>query len=521
MFGTLFSQSEDSANLAEKQLSLLITSGNPVVLGVSEGEEGQTDENTGPSVSDVVAQQLTQAEEISQEQVDSVVDDIENDRREKLRGQIGLEVPKETDNPNLPITFSNPSNEAFEIQVDGGGFSPVISPYSLPALSIGEHVLNFRFVDTEGISQNLEETIVVIPRAPVWSEGLKKEYNGDDTLSFEGTALPNSRIVLLAGSSLQSVVVDSDTEGKWKASIDNTFDSGSYTAVAFVRKSGYSSNFSEPFVFSVGKVSGVSVEGESGDTRAEDDIDYLFGYIPYTEQTYVYVISIVGLVAVIVLFVLSAIFRSLLRSRSISRDALKTALSVRNAASSQKVPSFTTGKVSLREKFKKAGIGVGNGMSVSAGVLENVKDSPSETDGPAVEQETVEQETDDKDEVTPKKSTKKIVKKVTQKQEASPISEKPETVDLENPDGEDKTHGDNKSTNSPFVQSPSSEELSSPTIETNSETEQGTDSTDKLEPVPGKVYSKSEFMKAFKTTKTTVDKETNKLRISLTSNKGK
>jgi hypothetical protein len=487
LFGSRLSEFGESASIAERQLHLSqsLSSAEDSVLGITDVQNSSagnsSDEEGTVNLSDVIAQEMNGTNQASDEDVASVVDQIEEDRKAALREVLVLQLPQETDNPNYPVTFEAPTESGVEIQVDGEGFAPAMSPFSLPALSVGEHILNFRFVDDDGVTQNLEETVVVIPRSPVWAEDQRVEFTADEQVSISGTALPNSRVVLLISSTLVSQVTDADSEGAWSATIEAELESGEHTAVAFVRKSGFASNFSDPLLFTIGMVEGASSVDNGQDTQNEKKPDLLLGIIPYTEDNYYLVMAGAGVVIILLLILFTTIVKAIVRSGG-GQDlgVLKQATCSLSGGSSGET---------LREKFQKAGIGVSNGTGKKV-VKAKLEEKKEEAGKEAVEKDVSQEDESKKEQILEKSEETKTVK----------------DEELTSPkETEDKKEEE-------FVEGP---------ISSDAAVGEGSETPKPVEPQPGKVYSKDEFLKKFGASETTAHKETNKIRISLTSNKGK
>ena len=87
-----------------------------------------------------------------------------------------------------------------QLEIDGQGFKTIESPYTLPSLGIGDHVLTFRFTDEEETRQTLEKTLVVIPRPPVINA---PETVSSTQITLNGTALVGSVVdIFLAGGAV-------------------------------------------------------------------------------------------------------------------------------------------------------------------------------------------------------------------------------------------------------------------------------------------------------------------------------
>lgn len=481
LFGSRFTTFDNDSKLAEKliQQSQKFVMDHTAVLGLTDSTEGVA--SGGSDLSETIAQELDAVDNLTLDQVEAVVDQLEEERKDKLRKSLGLDLPKETDNPNFPVTFEAPTESGVEIQVDGAGFAPAISPYSLLMLSVGEHVLNFRYIDKDEVTQNLEESIVIIPRPPIWAEDQKTLFTIEDQVVMRGTALPNSRVVLLVNSTLVSIVADADGNGLWSAAIEQELESGEHMAVAFVRKSGYASNFSEPLSFTIGQNSPEAFQGIVENKKDSTTTELLFGLVPYTENNYYIVMAGTGIILIILLIIFSKIIKSTLYSRH-EKDTWIT-------KSKDSTPEDKENVLTLREKFQQAGIGVGN---VRINKLAKVKDKDKVQDQG--------QEKNEDDIKSPTKEDKKGSAEATEEVQ----NEKPEKNEAQTPDEPEAVEVLDK-------QLPEKGNLSKET----------SGSKVKAESELGKIYSKDEFLKTFGSSEPTAHYETNKLRISLTSNKGK
>lgn len=166
--------------------------------------------------------------------------------------ELELELPTITDNPSLIITFVDPSaeKEGVHLEIDKKGFVGIKSPYTFPALSIGNHFLKFKFVDKYGAMQIVEKEIIVIPRAPILNTPLIETSK----ITFSGSALAGSEVILLLSADSKMITKNGevDEDGKWKIEVTDTIPSGIYSFTAFVRKYGYGSNFAQAMTLEVG-----------------------------------------------------------------------------------------------------------------------------------------------------------------------------------------------------------------------------------------------------------------------------
>ncbi len=191
------------------------------------------------------------------------LEEKEVEREKDFLQQLLLDIPETTDNPSHIITFVDPSEDSsgVELEIDEGGFEQISSPYTLPALSIGQHELRFRFTDKYGSTQILEKEIIVIPRPPI----MNSPFFEEGSLKLSGTGLSNSDLVLIlsSGKNISVEEVNIDAQGNWEISIgQEELGEGVYTFSAFTRRNGYASNLSESLTFEVGESNSVSFNND-------------------------------------------------------------------------------------------------------------------------------------------------------------------------------------------------------------------------------------------------------------------
>lgn len=166
--------------------------------------------------------------------------------------ELALELPTITDNPSLIITFSDPSTEkeGVHLEIDKKGFTTIKSPYSLPALSIGNHLLKFKFVDKYGATQTIDKEIIIIPRAPI----LNTPSVETSQIIFSGSGLAGSEVILLLSTDKKMItkVGEVDEDGKWRIEVVDSIPTGTYSFTAFVRKYGYASNLADSMTLDIG-----------------------------------------------------------------------------------------------------------------------------------------------------------------------------------------------------------------------------------------------------------------------------
>ena len=202
------------------------------------------------TVNDLVAtEREVKAAEIDQ------LEKQDEERTQEIANLLGFVLPEYTDNPSYVITFKDPSpdDQGVEVDIDGGSYKKITSPYTLPALSIGNHVIKFRFYDKDSNVQLLEYNLVIIPRTPIITSPQLEE----SSITISGTALANSEIlyILTANAYNDSGITNSDENGDWSITItpESGFADGIYSFMAYTRKYGYASNLSTPITFGIGE----------------------------------------------------------------------------------------------------------------------------------------------------------------------------------------------------------------------------------------------------------------------------
>ena len=209
----------------------------------------------------VYAQEDTKAEELvttSSEVKAAEIEELdqqEEERTQEIANLLGFVLPEYTDNPSYVITFKDPSPDAqgVEIEIDGTPFKKITSPYTFPALSIGQHAIKFRFYDKDSNVQLLQYDLVIIPRSPI----ITSPSLTDVSIEIKGTALANSEVIytLTANAYNDNGIVQTDENGDWKITItpEGGLADGIYTFRAYTRKYGYASNISNAVTFGVGE----------------------------------------------------------------------------------------------------------------------------------------------------------------------------------------------------------------------------------------------------------------------------
>ncbi len=185
----------------------------------------------------------------------------EEERTKEIANLLGFILPEYTDNPSYVITFKDPSSEqkGVEIALDNGTYTIIKSPYTFPALSIGNHDVKFRFYDSTNTIKILEYDLIIIPRSPI----INTPIIGETSITVAGTALANSDVIytLSANAFNKSGIVDTDENGDWSIEItpEGGLSDAIYTFSALTRKYGYVSDLSTPVTFSVGEKSNTPI----------------------------------------------------------------------------------------------------------------------------------------------------------------------------------------------------------------------------------------------------------------------
>ncbi len=202
---------------------------------------------------------ITQA----QQDVRGALDNIEAERREKVEKLLLLDLPEISDNPNHIITFKDPSDKGIKLEIDGQGFKEIKSPYTLPSLGLGRHLLIFKFHDDENTEQTLERTFTIIPRAPI----ISPPELIDNSVKISGTAMPNSEVDLFLINKANNFksTVNVSQEGEWEKIFEEEIGQDTHTIIAVTRSRGFGSHYSEPLVFNIDKeeIQEIKEEGPS------------------------------------------------------------------------------------------------------------------------------------------------------------------------------------------------------------------------------------------------------------------
>jgi hypothetical protein len=286
---------------------------------------------------------------------------IEQERTQQLQDELGITIPEETDNPNHIITFKDPSGKGVKLEVDGQGFKTIKSPYTLPSLGIGSHILTFRFTDKQQSSQTLDQDIVIVPRTPVITA---PENISKTEVTVKGTALAGSTVeIFISGDTLNfkgSAVTNSD--GTWTYTFKQSFKNAVYTVIARTKKNGFSSAMSEPIVFEI------SSKSNSGAQTINTIKPIYFNFMDLTLGNLVETVK--SNPHLLILIVISALLGGIiswivesLSTRKVNKTAEGKFINLLNEKEKGRVETKKnvkndtkdSKKMTLKEKFEKAG----------------------------------------------------------------------------------------------------------------------------------------------------------------------
>ena len=201
-----------------------------------------------------VSELISTSGEVKAEEIQAL-DEKEQQRELEIANQLGFVLPPYSDNPSYVITFTDPSPEknGVEIEIDGKAFTKISSPYTFPALNIGQHALKFRFNDKDGAVKILEYNFIILPRKPIINTPKLEE----GSITISGTALSNSEVLysLTANAFNDKGVAITDDNGDWSVKItpEGGLSEGIYSFMAYTRKYGYASELSDSITFEVGE----------------------------------------------------------------------------------------------------------------------------------------------------------------------------------------------------------------------------------------------------------------------------
>lgn len=180
--------------------------------------------------------------------MNSALADAELEREKQITQELSLNMPDQTDDPNYPITFVDPSKQGVDITIDDKTTTKAPSPFLLPNLSIGQHKIIFKFKTKDGVVRVLSKTLLVIPKSPQFDQTVKTQVVRPAQVTITGTALPQSTVMLVINSTTVHKI-SSNSEGKWEFIVPEPKE-GENHLVAFTIRNGIVSAASNSFTVS-------------------------------------------------------------------------------------------------------------------------------------------------------------------------------------------------------------------------------------------------------------------------------
>jgi hypothetical protein len=185
------------------------------------------------------------------ESADDVLAETESKVTKRHIEALNLEIPEVTDNPNLAITF-NPvaDNETIKLQIDNGGYNKISSPYRFKSLTVGKHVLDFKYANESEIEQAFSIDLTVIPRKLRFGtedSSQKQSFDKNEKVVVQGSAMPNAIVRLWFANASEVITkkTDVDTDGNWSINVSESLDCGDYKVWGIVSSDGLASESSD------------------------------------------------------------------------------------------------------------------------------------------------------------------------------------------------------------------------------------------------------------------------------------
>lgn len=175
----------------------------------------------------------------------SAISDAEIEREKQIVKELSLNMPDQTDDPNYPVTFVDPSKQGVDITIDDKTYTKAANPFLIPNIAIGEHKVIFKFKTKDGVVRVLTKKLLVTPKAPQFDPTIKTEVVRPNSVTLKGTALPQATIMLVINSQ-NTHKITSTPEGKWEFIVPDPAE-GINNVVAFTIKNGIVSTPSKTF----------------------------------------------------------------------------------------------------------------------------------------------------------------------------------------------------------------------------------------------------------------------------------
>lgn len=175
----------------------------------------------------------------------SAISDAEIEREKQIVKELSLNMPDQTDDPNYPVTFVDPSKQGVDITIDDKTYTKAANPFLIPNIAIGEHKVIFKFKTKDGVVRVLTKKLLVTPKAPQFDPTIKTEVVRPNSVTLKGTALPQATVMLVINSQ-NTHKITSTPEGKWEFIVPDPAE-GINNVVAFTIKNGIVSTPSKTF----------------------------------------------------------------------------------------------------------------------------------------------------------------------------------------------------------------------------------------------------------------------------------
>jgi len=273
----------------------------------------------------VISTSTVQAEENTPAKA---LEEAEIEREKTLIKELTLNIPEQTEDPSYPITFIDPSGKGVDIVIDGKTTTKAPSPFILPNLAIGEHIIAFSYKNKSGEPRYLQKDMLITPKAPVFDTSLKTSIVRPSAVVLQGTALPKSTVMLIVNSSYTHNITTS-TEGRWEFILPQPSE-GKNSVMAFTIRNGIVSTPSKVFTFTYALQKGVTAPKESTIEKKKDlntiwnDTLYSINRTRLEDPTFFYGVSGIASLLIILLIGINA------RKKSAKRKDEKTIKSLFN-----------------------------------------------------------------------------------------------------------------------------------------------------------------------------------------------
>lgn len=202
----------------------------------------------------------------------SAISDAEIEREKQIVKELSLNMPDQTDDPNYPVTFVDPSKQGVDITIDDKTYTKAANPFLLPNIAIGEHKVIFKFKTKDGVVRVLSKKLLVTPKAPQFDPTIKTEVVRPNSVTLKGTALPQATIMIVINSE-NTHKITSTPEGKWEFIIPDPAE-GNNNIVAFAIKNGIVSSPSKTFSLVYKLNEGSTTTQVDGETKENQIITF-------------------------------------------------------------------------------------------------------------------------------------------------------------------------------------------------------------------------------------------------------